>query len=251
MVAVDAFPNIPANDLREILRGFANTMQTRLEVATDRERMLQRQIDGLADRVMEYEETYNTAPEGYVINLNYPDLRVPIGNGLYRPAKWVKQEDHGLVSCYTDRDGEHDQPILIPVYAKPVVLGTEPIKALPKWFRSILRGSNVQFAEFLERAKELDDWGVAADCDRYRNYTEQMRAAELAMREAEEEYNALEQERRVCEARLEASRAATSLSFLEGLARNPGRQGSASNPIIIDDEPPIPVRATPVRGRQA
>lgn len=62
---------------------------------------LTNQVRGLGDRVAEYQKTYDQAPEDYVENTQFPNLKVPIGVGFYLPAKWIKHLDSGNITCCT------------------------------------------------------------------------------------------------------------------------------------------------------
>src|SRR6267142_4512242 len=78
------------------------------------------QIKGLQDRILEYEETFERAPEGYVLNnKRVPHFRIPCSHGLSRPAKWIKLNDNGTVSGFADTDGPKSTPHIINLYAQP------------------------------------------------------------------------------------------------------------------------------------
>src|SRR6266850_5480600 len=58
------------------------------------------QIKGLQDRILKYEDTFEWAPEGYILNdSRIPHFRIPCGQGLSRPAKWIKLNDNGTASA--------------------------------------------------------------------------------------------------------------------------------------------------------
>jgi hypothetical protein len=70
------------------------------------ENCLSKQLQGLGDKMAEYQQTYDQEPEGYVKNMWFPHLKVPIGAGFYLPVKWVKHLDNDNISCYL----AHDSP---------------------------------------------------------------------------------------------------------------------------------------------
>ena len=123
--------------------------------------------------------------------------------------------------CHTAEDGPRgtgSQPYLIPVYASPIPSTDEPIEPFPNWMRAILHGPSAPYLNLLESAKTLDDWGVAADLARYRRCDEELMLIENKIRTLEVERVAMEYNRTIIAARLEAARATESLAFLEGLA---------------------------------
>jgi hypothetical protein len=166
LAALDAFGNIPVQDVREIARALAWTAIEWTEESQRRINSLSEQVQGLGDCLMGYEDTFEQAPDNFQLNINYPNLKIPISDGLWRPTKWIKQGEDGFMYTYTDRDGVHDLPYLIPIYAQPV-RSSSPITALPRWFHTVLKGPSAHFNSLITHTQELDDWGVAADCTRY------------------------------------------------------------------------------------
>jgi hypothetical protein len=126
-----AYDNIDATLLRQICKGLLETIKQREDTRRVTEAHLNNQIEGLSQRVMEYTNTFEQAPEGYVLNVHFPNLRIPIGHGLLRPVKWVKQLESGSVSCHSEMDGPHTLPHIFPIYASPVVSCEDPAEPLP------------------------------------------------------------------------------------------------------------------------
>ena len=81
--ALEGYPGLDASVLRVICSGLVDTLETRTEQHLSTTNTLNAQIEGLANRVQEYENMFEIAPEGYVENVHFPNLRVPVGNGLY------------------------------------------------------------------------------------------------------------------------------------------------------------------------
>jgi hypothetical protein len=252
--ALEGYPGLDASTLRVICSGLVSTLESRTEQYLTTTNTLNAQIEGLASRVQEYENTFEAAPEGYVENVHFPNLRIPVGNGLYRPVKWVKQGEDGFMYCHTAEDGprgSNSQPYLIPVYASPITSTDEPIEPFPNWMRAILHGPSAPYLNLLESAKTLDDWGVAADLARYRRCDEELMLIENKIRTLEVERVAMEYNRTIIAARLEASRAAESLAFLEGLAPLPSRRHlEEERTFDPDDQVARPVRGSLRRGRR-
>ena len=250
-----AFPDADNATLKGICRGLVETIKKHeAEHALETQR-LNSQINGLAARIMENE--YLTAPEGYVENLHYPGLEIPVGHGLHLPVKWVKQLDSGNMACYSTMDGPDDPPHIFPIYAYPVIRTDFPAEPLPRWIRAILHGPNPQYLTFLGQAKSLDDWGVAADIIRYRNLDEELGAIDAQILRLEQERLGVQNARACAEARLEAARIGESLGFLEGLAPRVARPRPGENPSRyvndgdLDGQIARRRRGPPGRGRPA
>jgi hypothetical protein len=106
------------------------------------------------------------------------------------------------------------------------------------------------FHNLVESARTLDDWGVAADLLRYRTLDEEVNAIELQISRLERDRAATDHARIICEARLEASRCAESLAYLEGLAPKPSRGETMVRPFCADDQMGRPSRKHLRRGRE-
>jgi hypothetical protein len=215
LAALNAFSDIPMQDVREIARALAQTAIERTEESQRRINSLSEQVQGLGDRLMGYEETFEQAPDDFQLNNNYPNLKIPIGDGLWHPTKWIKQGEDGFMYAYTDRDGIHDLPYLIPIYAQPVK-SSNPVTALLRWFRMVLKGPSAHFNSLITHAQDLDDWGIATNCTHYRKLKDKVYSIDCQRRCLEEERLSVKHEHDMCVACLEAARAVESLNFLKG-----------------------------------
>src|SRR6267142_3784097 len=133
--------DINAELLRSIANGLLTTIANRETDAAMQFHHFTERIKGLEDRILEYEETFERAPEGYILNDGrVPHFRIPCGHGLSRPAKWIKLNDDGTVSGFADTDGPKSNPHIAELYAQPDDQYTEegdsrPALPLPPWFR--------------------------------------------------------------------------------------------------------------------
>src|SRR6267142_852186 len=98
--------NIDATLLRSIANGLLTTIANRETDTAMQFHHFMEQIKGLQDWILEYKETFERAPEGYILNNGrVPHFCIPCGHGLSRPAKWIKLNDDGTVSGFADTDG--------------------------------------------------------------------------------------------------------------------------------------------------
>ena len=62
----------------------------------------QSRIDELEEKIKHYQDMFEVPPEGYVENNDkIPSFLIPYSNGLFLPAKWVKQLNDGRVAGYS------------------------------------------------------------------------------------------------------------------------------------------------------
>jgi len=137
--------------LHDIATGLVQTIKNREEIYhfaiiafKDKVKRLEATIEG-------YAETYEQASDGYVRNTMYPDLKIPLGEGVYAEAYWVTPAHDGYVQAYGQEQGPLDTPYSLPIYAR-AVYSSEPIDPLPAWFHQLLVGTPADHANFTKAA---------------------------------------------------------------------------------------------------
>src|SRR6266436_2862153 len=66
--------------------------------------------------LLDYQETFVKAPDGYLTNDRLPTFTIPLGEGSDVPTKWIKQLDDGRVAGYSEHDGTGDLPYVKEIY---------------------------------------------------------------------------------------------------------------------------------------
>ncbi len=117
--------------------------------------------------LLDYQETFVKAPDGYVTNDRLPTFTIPLGEGSDVPAKWVKQLDDGRIAGYSEHDGTGDLPYVKEIYAAPQDSALDPAEVLPFWVRETLQGTAIQYQELCRAVRDLDNWGLYAEVLRY------------------------------------------------------------------------------------
>src|SRR6266478_1726600 len=118
--------------------------------------------------LLDYQETFVKAPDGYVANDRLPTFTIPLGEGSDVPAKWIKQLDDGHVMGHSEHDSTGDLPYIKEIYAAPQDSALDPAEVLPFWVRETLQGSAIQYQELRQAVWDLDNWGLYAKVLRYR-----------------------------------------------------------------------------------
>jgi len=217
--------DIDAVLLRSIANGLLTTIANReTDTAMQFHRFTER-IKGLEERILEYEETFERAPEGYILNDGrVPHFRIPCGNGLSRPAKWIKLNDDGTVSGYADTDGPKSNPHVADLYAQADDQYTEegdsrPALPLPPWFHFLLVDPSVDFALLHNALVDHDDWGLTREVHRYRELDREFSDACVKLEQMQVDLNAIEQARAASETCLLLARASEQVDKLENVPR--------------------------------
>ena len=209
--------DIDNGTLRDIATGLVQTVKNREEVHRFAVLAFEDKIKRLESAIEGYAETYERAPEGYVRNTMYPDLKIPHGKGAYSEAYWVTPAHDGYVQAYSQEQGPLDTPYSLPIYARPIY-SSEPIEPIPAWFHQLLVGTPAVYANFTKAAHQLDDWGVAADIARYRKLDDDLSCINAEIERLEAEAGAARIAKTICEGRLELARAPKQLAHMECLA---------------------------------
>jgi len=142
---------IDSGTLRDIATGLVQTVKNRKEVHRFAVIAFEDRIKRLESTIEGYAETYERAPDGYVRNTMYPDLKIPLGEGAYAEAYWVTPAHDGYVQAYGQEQGPLDTPYSLPIYTQAVYL-SEPIDPIPAWFHQLLIGTPAIYANFTKAA---------------------------------------------------------------------------------------------------
>jgi hypothetical protein len=78
-------------------------------------------------------------------------------------------------------------------------------------------GPHAQFLQMVKCARQMEDWGVAADILCYPKYNEEYQKIHTKIHHLQLDLSAIEQDHALCKQQLKASRCAEGLAHLEGL----------------------------------
>src|SRR6266436_1215614 len=148
--------------------------QTRAEAAEHKAAIekLEENLEFAKSHLLDYQETFVKAPDGYVANDRLPTFTIPLREGSDVPAKWIKQLDDGRVAGHSEHDGTGDLPYIKEIYTAPQDSALDPAEVLPFWIQETLQGSAIQYQELQQAVWDLDDWGLYAEVLRYRQLDE-------------------------------------------------------------------------------
>src|SRR6267142_2267017 len=156
------------------------------------------QIKGLQDRILEYKETFERAPEGYTLNNGHiPHFRIPCGHGLSHLAKWIKLNNDGTALGFTDTNGPKSMPHITDLYAQPDNQYNEegeakPALPLPLWFRFLMVGPSVDFALLHNALIDHNDWGLTREIHCYRDLNRKFSNTCIKLEQMQVDLNALQ-----------------------------------------------------------
>jgi hypothetical protein len=177
-----AHPNLNADILRAIAKGLLTTIAQRNAQEASEIRRLKEQVCRLHDHIKHYENIFEQAPNGYIENDGQvPHFYTPLGDGVFKPARWIKKLEDGRVAGFHEQQGPNESPHIIDLYAQADTVGhgeENPIEPLPTWFHALLIRPSSDFMHLQCNISDLDDWGLAREIARFHKLNQE--AAEIA-----------------------------------------------------------------------
>jgi hypothetical protein len=177
--------------LRSIANGLLQTIADREMSTSVATRRYKERLHHLEQKVLHYEQTFNEPPEGYELNNGkVSNFHIPVGEGLYQEAKWVRLNDDGTVSGYHSSQGPNEWPYVIDLYATPDYSVDSPLEPLPAWFHHMLTGPGGDFQILQEAVADTGDWGYAQEIARYRMLDDKVTAVAVKIEEYQHDLDA-------------------------------------------------------------
>jgi hypothetical protein len=240
-----ANPHIPEETMRQIAAGLLRTIE-------EREAAHSTEVWDLREKLLRLEELVGDEdsdhpPEGYIRNNNkIPNFDIPMDDGLYLPAKWIKlhEGDYTKASGLTGKELSTESPYSMEIYASPDIRLHEVPEPLPLWVQTIIEGRTATFEALRRAAIELEDFGIVADLTRARDTYLKAQEMELQRDQIEADLTLLQEKYALTRGRLELARVSKRLA----------RQQYLVPPVLRDDEnfPRVPPKGKNIkRGRFA
>jgi hypothetical protein len=180
-------------------------------------------VHHLEQQVLHYEQTFNEPPTGYELNNGkVTNFQIPVGDGLYQEAKWIRLNDNGTVSGYHSTQGPNEQPYIIDLYATPDYSVDSPLEPLAAWFRHMLTGPGGDFQILQDAVADTGDWGYAWEIARYRELDYDILAVAVKIEEYQRDLDAAHARLGSCESRLMLARAMERVTTLQNVPRKIG-----------------------------
>jgi len=168
LAALDAHPDVSAQQLRQLIHSLALTIQTRASQHASQVAGLKNVIADLEENLGQVAERWDSPPEGYLRN----DDLVP-GFNIKQDGNWVRARfirlhtgDPTCVHSLTGNEKPGEGPCSKPVYTTPV-RGLVPV-ALPSWFHNMLISWTARFEKLRNTTHNTNNFGIIANVSRYR-----------------------------------------------------------------------------------
>jgi hypothetical protein len=168
--------------------------------------------------------------EGFSTNNGCVANLIPLNNGLFVPAKWVRQCSDTKVELLAGREpGEHRY--VMELYAQPDYTLNKPAGPLPIWFLQLLRSPGAAFLTLADAVEKLCNWQLEAEVYHYRELDDTRCNIAAQLDSIRAELDLQEEHLAACHFRIEVSRLADRVKNLEGRSfpcRYPAQLGRSS-----------------------
>jgi hypothetical protein len=202
-------PDLNATLLWSIANGLLQTIANCKADSAVAKKGYKDHLHHLEQHVLHYKETFNHTPNGYVLNnRQITNFHIPVGDGLYQEAKWIRLNNDGTVSGYTVKQGPNQQPYIIDLYATPNNSVDSPIIALPAWFQHMLTGPGGDFHILQTTMADTDDWGLVREITCYREIDDDITHLAVKVEEYQWDLEVAQANLTSCESCLMLARAA-------------------------------------------
>ena len=139
----------------------------------------------------------------FILNTDQaPGFFIPVKEGLWQPAYWVKQLSDGRCTELLKDDGPDAVPYIADLFAQPDYDPTDPILPLPCWLLQLLSGAPTYFQVVHQEVEKVGDWAITAEVMRYRNLTDHIKTKQAQLMQTEKDLKVLDEQCDLCEARL-------------------------------------------------
>jgi hypothetical protein len=127
-----------------------------------------KEIVGLQVQLAQLEGAANTYEklEGFSVNDGCITNLILLNNGLFIPAKWVRQHSDTRVELLAGcKEGEHWY--VVELYTNPYYTLNAPAGPLPVWFLQLLCGPGTAFLTLTNAVEKLCNWQLEAEVYHY------------------------------------------------------------------------------------
>jgi hypothetical protein len=156
-------------------------------------------------------------PDGYEPNDGHVSTLIPVGEGFFIPAKFVKLWDDGRVLCLPGKE-HHEDPYTVDLFLNPDYSSQDVAEPIPIWFNTLLNGPSPAYHTLCRTVADLDDWNATAEVERYRRQDNRLHHLRNKLAIVQAEVHLTEDDLAACRYYIEAARILSHIPNLEGRA---------------------------------
>jgi hypothetical protein len=156
-------------------------------------------------------------PDRYEPNDSHVSTLIPIREGYFVPAKFVKLRDDGRVLCLPGKE-HHKDPYAVDLFLTPDYSSQDVAKPLPIWFNILLNGPSPAYHTLRCAVANLDDWNATTEIEHYRRQDDRLHHLRDELAIVQAEVHLTEDDLVACCYRIEAACIPSRIPNLEGRA---------------------------------
>jgi hypothetical protein len=123
-------------------------------------RVLQEKLKSYVDKI-DHEFFLPGCPDGYEPNDGRVSTLIPVGEGFFVPAKFVKLRDDGRVLLLPGKE-HHEEPYAVDLFLAPDYSSQDVAEPIPTWFNTLLNGPTPAYHTLQRTVANLNDWNATA-----------------------------------------------------------------------------------------
>jgi hypothetical protein len=195
-------------------REVAHALETKERDETNH--VLQEKLKKYAEKI-DKEFFLPGCPDRYEPNEGRVSMLIPVGEGFFVPAKFVKLQDDGWVLCLPGKE-HHKDPYAVDLFLSPDYSSQDIAKPIPIWFNTLLNGPTPAYHTLHCAVANLNDWNTTAEVKRYHQQDDQLRHLRDELAIVQAEVHLTEDDLAACRYRIEAAHIPSRIPNLEGRA---------------------------------
>jgi hypothetical protein len=156
-------------------------------------------------------------PDGYKPNNGRVSTLIPVGEGFFVPAKFIKLQDDGWVLCLPRKE-HHEDLYAVDLFLCPDYSLNNVAEPIPIWFNTLLNGPSPAYHTLRHAVADLDDWNATAEVKRYRRQDDRLRHLRDELAIVQAKVHLAEDNLAACRYRIEAAHIPSRIPNLEGRA---------------------------------
>jgi hypothetical protein len=195
-------------------REVAHALETKEHNETNR--VLQEKLKKYAEKI-DKEFFLPGCPDGYEPNDGCVSTLIPIGEGFFIPAKFIKLQDDRRVLCLPGKE-HHEDLYTVDLFLNPDYSLQNVAEPIPIWFNTLLNGPSPAYHTLRHAIADLNDWNATAEVEHYRRQDDRLRHLRNELAIIQAEVHLTKDDLTACRYHIEAARIPSCIPNLEGRA---------------------------------
>jgi hypothetical protein len=195
-------------------REVAHALETKERDGTNR--VLQERLKKYAEKI-DRDFFLPDCPDGFELNERRVTTQIPVGEGYFVDAKYVRLRDDGRALLRAGKDHNKDS-YAVELYLSPDYSSACTAEPLPCWFNTLLNSPTPAFHTLRTAVANLEHWEASAELEQFRRLDDHLRHLRDELAIVQSEVHLVEDDLAACRHRIEAARIPSKIPNLEGRA---------------------------------